>query len=156
MALHFGFDPTHRILAGWFSGQVTDEELTNFYRMATLLSDALDPLAGLTDFSAVEVFEVSPETIRMLARFPPIIPQQDRIRVVVASTDYINEMAQTFQVEGQGTRPNLHVVRTVQEAWTILGAHEANFKAISEVLEASNRFKGHHGSSRKGAAGGKD
>jgi hypothetical protein len=155
MALHFGFAPTHRILAGRFTGLVTDEELTNFYRMATLMVEALDPLAGITDFSGVETLEVTPETIRTLASFPPIMPQRNRPRIVVASTDSTFEMAQNFKLEGGATRPNLHVVRTIQEAWAIIGVHEPEFKPIPEALEKSDRFKFRHDTGRKGAAGGK-
>jgi len=154
MALHFGFAPTHRILVGRFTGLVTDEELTNFYRMATLMVEALDPLAGITDFSGVEALEVTPETIRTLASFPPIIPQRNRPRVVVASTESTFEMAQNFKLEGGMTRPNLHVVRTIQEAWAIIGVDEPEIRPIPEALETSDRFKFRHGTGRKGAAGG--
>ena len=155
MALHFGFALTHRILAGWFTGLVTNEELTNFYRMATLMAEALDPLAGITDFSGGEVLEVTPETIRTLASFPPIIPQRNRPRVVVASTDSTFEMAQNFKLEGGLTRPNFHIVRTIQEAWAIIGVQEPEFSPIREALEKPDRLKFRHDTGRKGAAGGK-
>lgn len=156
MALRFGFDPIHRILAGWFSRQVTDEELTDFYRMATLIVNALDPLAGLTDFSGAEIINVTAETMRTLAKFPPIMPQTSRPRVVVAPMERVFELAQTFKLEGGATRPNLHIVRTIQEAWAIIGVNEPEFKTISEALETSHRFKSHQGNSRKSAASGKD
>jgi hypothetical protein len=44
-------------------------------------------------------------------------------------------MARIFEVEGEATRPNLHVVRSVKEAWAILGVEmeEAKFGSISRA-----------------------
>lgn len=45
------------------SGQVTNEDLTNYYRMAVLLVDSVDPLAAVWDLSAVTSCKGTPEII---------------------------------------------------------------------------------------------
>jgi hypothetical protein len=78
MAMCFEFNSPNRILRCRLWGRVSDEGLMNFDRMATLLSESLDPLSGISDFSAVTSFECTPELIRTLAAFPLIIPQPSR------------------------------------------------------------------------------
>jgi hypothetical protein len=39
-------------------------------------------------------------------------------------------MARMFELQGQETRPNLHVVRTEKEAWAILGVSKPKFEAV--------------------------
>ncbi len=136
MAFHLEFDPTNRILGCRFSEAVTDDELTYFYRMATLLAESLDPLAGLVDFSAVTSFESNAEFMRKLAALPPIMPKTERIRVMVAPTDHIFGLARLFGIEGEATRPNHYVVHCVREAWELLGVQEPEFRPIPEAFES--------------------
>jgi hypothetical protein len=135
MAFHFGFDSTNRILGCTFSGEVIDEDLTACKRMAVLLVAFLNPLASIVDFSAGTAFKVTPDKIRELAASPPCIPQPDRLRVIVASSDYVFEMARTFEIEGADARPKLHVVRSTREGWAILKVTEPEFRSISEAFE---------------------
>jgi hypothetical protein len=133
MAFHFEFDSTNRILRCGFSGQVTDGDLVDFYRMAMLLAESLDPLTGIIDFSSVTDLKATPLTIRELAAFPPVMPQRDRIRVIIAPSDYVFGMVRIFEIEGEATRPSLHVVRSAREAWAIIGIEKPEFKSISEA-----------------------
>ena len=135
MAYSFEFDSTNRILRCRLVERVDDEELTNFYRMAAEYVALTDPHAGITDFSAVTSFEVTAETVRMLAKLTPAMPQTSRPRVIVAASDHIFGMARMFEFEGEATRPNLHVVRTLSEAWAILGIQQPQFGPISEALD---------------------
>lgn len=134
MAYQFEFDSTHRILRGNLIGRVTDEDLTTFYRMTAEYVAATDPRAAVTDFSAVTTFEVTAETIRMLAKSPPAMPQKSRPRVIVAPSDHVFGMARMFEFEGEVTRPNLHVVRTLDQAWAILVVQQPQFGPVVEVL----------------------
>ncbi len=138
MAFQFEFDSTNRILRCRFSGQVADEELIAFYRMAVLLVGSLDPLAGIIDFSAVAVFEATPQKIQELAAFPPAMPKPDRPRVIVAPSDSVFGMMRMFGIEAEATRPNLHVVRSAKEGWAILGLKEPEFNSIAEAHELRN------------------
>jgi hypothetical protein len=133
MAFVFDFDPTHQILRSTFSGKVSDEELLNHQRVGLLLVSSLDPRFAIIDLSAADPLEVTADGMRALAKLPPPMPKRDRPRVVIAPSDHTFGMARIFEVEGETTRPSLHVVRSVREAWAILGVEmeETKFGPIS-------------------------
>jgi hypothetical protein len=39
-------------------------------------------------------------------------------------------MARMFEILGEGTRPNLHVVRTLEEAYKVLDVREPQFEPV--------------------------
>ena len=117
---------------------MTDEDLVGFYRTAVLLAGSLDPLTGIVDFSSVTDFGVTSSKMRELAAFPPVMPQQDRVRVIVAPSDDVFGMVRIFEIEGEATRPSLHVVRSAAEAWTIIGIQEPEFSSISEAYDSDS------------------
>jgi hypothetical protein len=92
------------------------EDLLNHQRMDLLLVTNLDPPSALVDLSACDHFEVSADGMRTLAKLPPAMPKIDRPRVVIAPSDHTFGMARIFAVEGEVTRPNLHVVRSARHA----------------------------------------
>ncbi len=61
------------------------------------------------------------------------MPKMDRPRVIIAPADHAFGMARIFEIEGEATRPNLHVVRSAKEAFVIFGVEmeEAQFGPIS-------------------------
>ena len=130
MPYHFEYDSANRILRIWFEGRVTDEILSEYYRVAPKYVALTDPVAGIVDFSAVTLFEVSPETIRELAKLPPMMPRPERPRFVIAPSAHIFGLARMFELHGQDTRPNLHVVRTAEEVWTMLGVKAPKFEPL--------------------------
>jgi hypothetical protein len=127
---HFEFDATNRILRCRFDGRVTDEALKECYRLAAEYVAQADPRAAIIDLSAVTSFEVSAETIRELARSAPVMPDPIRPRCVVAPSPKIFGLMRMFEIEGEVTHPNLHVVRTPEEAWAILGVQGSKFKPL--------------------------
>jgi hypothetical protein len=127
---HFEFDATNRILGCRFDGRVTDEALKECYRLAAEYVAETDPRAAVIDLSAVTSFEVSPETIHELAKSAPVVPDPGRPRCIVAPSPTIFGMMRMFEIEGEVTRPNLHVVRTPDEAWAILGVQGSQFKPL--------------------------
>ena len=133
MAFVFDFDPTHQILRSTFSGQVNDDDFLNHQRVGAQLVTSLDPRFAIIDLSAADPFEVTTDGMRALAKLPPVMPQMERPRVVIAPADHMFGMARVFEIEGEVTRPNLHVVRSVKDAFAILGMEmeEAKFGPIS-------------------------
>jgi hypothetical protein len=127
---YFEFDPKNRILRARFEGPVTDELLKEFYGLAGGYFERTGARAGITDFSAVTSFEVSPQTIRDLASSPPAIQDREFPRFIVAASPGIFGMARMFELAGQDTRPNLHVVRTIREVCVILGITDLKFEPI--------------------------
>ncbi len=132
MPHQFEFDSTNRILRGWFEGRVTDEELKSFYPIAADCVTRTGPRAAITDFSLVSSFEASSQAIRDLANSDPVLPDPSLDRFIVAPSDHIFGMARMFQLQGERTRPNLHVVRTLKDVWNFLRIQETQFKPIKE------------------------
>jgi hypothetical protein len=130
MPYQFDFDSAQRILRCRIEGVITDEELKQYYRDVEQLSVREQPLGGILDMSAVTSLDVSPDTIRELAKLPPAMPNPARPRVVIAPSPLIFGIARMFEMQGQDTRPSLHVVRSEKEAMAILGVTETNFEPI--------------------------
>ena len=107
--------------------------MLNHQRVALLLVTSLDPRFAIIDLSAADPFDVTADRVRALAKLPPAMPKRDDPRVIIVPSDHTFGMARIFEVEGEATRPNLHVVRSVKEAWAILGVEmeEAKFGPIS-------------------------
>lgn len=133
MPFYFDFDSVHSILRGQLDGVVTDESLKQYYRLAGEHSARLLPRGGITDFSAVTSFEVSSETIRELAHLAPAMPDPTRPRVVVAPSVLVFGLSRMFQSVGAGTRPKLHVVRTVEEAYALLEVQAPRFEPLEKA-----------------------
>ena len=136
MGYKFDYDSVHGILRCRFSGDVNNDDLIEFYRTAGRNVGLTRPLIGLTDFSAVTRFDVTAETVRQLAKAAPAMPQMERPRIIVAPADRVFGLARIFEIEGEVTRPNVHVVRTLAEAYAILGITEEPSYTPVEQLES--------------------
>ena len=124
------YDPTNRIILARFEGRVTDDELKEVYGLGQAQAARIDPHAGITDFSDVTTVAFSPETIHELAASTPILRDPSRPVVFVAPTPDAFMMAWMFELRGAETRPNLHVVRTLEEAYEVLDVREPQFGRI--------------------------
>jgi hypothetical protein len=124
MPYYFEFNSAIRILRCRFEGLLTDEILREYYRIAPKYVALHAPCSGIFDMLSVNNFEVTPPLIRELAALAPIIPDPASPRFIVAPTPQMFGMARMFELQGQHTRPNLHVVRSLKEVWVILGIEE--------------------------------
>jgi hypothetical protein len=129
---HFDFDAAHRIARCRFAGPISDDDFRNFYADAAKVVKQLDPVGGLLDLSAATSFDVSPQTVHELAGLPPVLPQVERPRVVVAPAPATFGLMRMFELVGERTRPSLHIVRTEREALAILGVLEPHFEPLAE------------------------
>ncbi len=130
MSYHVEFDSVHRILRYRLEGRITDEELLQSYNDSKDRVAQTNPVAGILDLTAVTSFDVSPATIRQLAKSPSAFPNPDHPRIFIATSPDIFGMARMFEIEGQERRQNLHVVRSEKEALAILGIKKATFKPV--------------------------
>jgi hypothetical protein len=73
---------------------------------------------------------VTQQGIRDLAALPPADPVRLRPRIVVAPNDQMFHLAQLFQSLGRMTRPNLHVVRDLRQAFALLRVTKPHFEPI--------------------------
>ena len=74
-------------------------------------------------------FEVSSDAIRRLAATPPALPA-GYMRVLVIPQIFIYGLARMFQILGEKNRPELQVVRTLDEAYTMLGVEFPDFHPV--------------------------
>ena len=131
LSYSFEFDKENRILRGRFKGLVTDEKLKQFCRGMGERYALTDSRGGVTDFSAVtSLKQLSTQTVVELAHAEAAAP--DQRQVIVAPSLQVFELARLFEAEGQHTRPNLHVVRSEQKAWAILGIADPRFETWSK------------------------
>src|SRR5215469_13457610 len=140
MAYTFEFDSASGILLARFRGQVTDEQIGEFYRVATPKLLARMEFRGvINDFSQVTSFDVTPETIRTLAWSDPAVTDPSKPRIIVASTPILYGMARMFAMHGEDTRPNLHVVRTLEHAYAVLGLINPKFEEVDQADGATGK-----------------
>jgi hypothetical protein len=130
MRFHFEYDPENNILLAKFTGQVDDASIRNFYQIASSLVGAVNFRASIADFSTATSFRVPRHTIRELAELPPADPVTSRPRVIVAPNVLVYALARFFQLTGKLTRPNLHVVRHLNDALKLLGVFDPHFRPL--------------------------
>ena len=128
LIFHVDFDSKSQTLRARAEGRVTDKELKDFYTSGFRWVALLKPRAAITDLSSVTSFEVSHDTIRELARSESIFPDPYIPRVIVAPSPQVFGMARMFEMQGEGSRPALHIVRTEQEAYAIVGVLQPQFE----------------------------
>lgn len=140
MGYRFELDSANRILRARFDGQVTDELFLEFYRVAVpAVVASTDYRSSIVDFTDVTSFELTPETLRALAWSPPADPKSARVRVIVAPTPSVFGLARMFAAYGEDTRPNLHIVRSLKEAFAVLGVTKCNFELLAEPTSRIGR-----------------
>lgn len=131
MVFRFEFDGTNKILLSRFEGRFTDESAAKFHDAAWKYAAATDAKAGIVDFSSVTEFAISGETLRQIARQKPTLPNSTgRQRVIVAPQTHAYGLFRMFQIVGEQTRPLLAVVRTMDEAFAVLGVQSPHFEPL--------------------------
>lgn len=134
MPYRFKFDSTNGILQGRFEGSVNEQEVRNYYQAAVRHVARLCPRSYILEVSAVTATNVSTDTIRAFAKLPPILPDPERPRFTVASSAVAFGLMRMYELEGEVTRPNLHIVHKHEEAWAILGIWKPRFKLLPDDL----------------------
>ena len=132
MAYHFDFDPIHRIARFRLVGHFSDEHLREYYAAATRFAVLTNPAGGLFDASGITSIDVSTKTVHQLASLPPNITDQRVPRVVIAPSPEVFGLLRMFEILGERTRPNLHIVRTEREALAVLGVVNPRFEPFPE------------------------
>jgi len=133
MPYTFDFDLTNGILRCRLNGRVTDEVLREYFRIGAQHAIRTHPIAGVVDLSEVTSFEVSTQVIEKLARSTPVLPDPNLRRVIIARSPEVYGMMRMFEIEGEPTRPGIHVVHTEQEAWAILSVQKPHFHSLDTM-----------------------
>ena len=132
MGFVMDFDARNKILRVTLEGRVTDAILLDAYATAARYVASHGPCRAIADVSGVTKFGASSSAIRELAGSTPVIPT-GYMRVFVAPRDSMYGMVRMFQILTELTRPDLHVVRTMDEAYRLLRVESPEFSPISWV-----------------------
>lgn len=130
MNIVLDFDKKNNILRGTLKGSMTGAILLEFYAKGTKYMATHPPCRGILDFSQVTDFEVSADAIRQVAAAPPAFPP-GYMRIMVIPQIFIYGLARMFQILGERTRPELQVVRSMDEAYQLLGVESPEFYPLS-------------------------
>lgn len=91
---------------------------------------SLPACKSIVDLSGLTRFDVSTAAITRLARsHSPDLPT----RVFVAPKDVVYGATRMFQVLSERTRKNVHVVRTLEEAYKLLSVESPKFTPVSTI-----------------------
>jgi hypothetical protein len=130
MAVVVDFDARNNVLRATLTGSMTGAILLDFYSQTTDYMASHPPCRGILDFSGVTDFEFSSEAIRKIAASPPAFPK-GYMRILVIPKEFIFGMARMFQMITEKTRPELQVVRTLQDAYLLLKVETPDFRPIA-------------------------
>ncbi|MFZ0910689.1 MAG: hypothetical protein WA766_10545 [Candidatus Acidiferrales bacterium] len=134
MAYRFEIDPVNKILAVRFEGDITFSSLKRFYYCDARRMFEIHPdLRGsIVDFTGATALAITPDDVRELASSPPVDPDPARMRVVVAPSSHIFGLCRMFELHGEETRPNLHVVASLAQAYVLLGIKNPIFEPVAD------------------------
>jgi hypothetical protein len=128
----FEFDPVNNILMIRFEGRLTPGLVEDFYRQGKEYWIATGARAAILDGSSVTNVALSSDLIRQFAQREPVSELFGRPRVFVVPRTEVFGLARMFQISGESKQPYLHVVRTMDQAYALLGIQSANFEPIED------------------------
>lgn len=124
------FDATNSILRITMEGHLTDSVALTCAETVGRCAVSYPKFRGIVDLSKVTKYDVSPEVIRQLARTPPTVSTEAYALVIVAPKEHSYGMSRMFQLLTETTRPNQHVVRTMDEAFEVLQLQSPTFVPV--------------------------
>jgi hypothetical protein len=122
MPVQVAVDRGRKLVITSYSGEVSDADVAS--QISEIKRSApYDPdYRAITDFTAVTQFNISTNQIREVAETQS--PLAESKRVMVAPSDVAYGTSRMFQALAWHTRPNITVVRTLPEAYQVLGIAE--------------------------------
>lgn len=133
MPFDFAFDAAHGILRSQFSGDLNDKSLMDYYSAVKAHARNLKPKITLLEFTDIGSVSLSTTAISFLADSAPAFPYAATPRIIVAPTDLLYGKCRAFQMLAENKRSNLHIVRTVAEAYSLLKIVDPEFHPISRA-----------------------
>ncbi len=130
MGCFFEFDEINNVLRINWTGEVTDNELLESVSKVKNFLTARPGVRAVSDFSNATRADLSPEAVRRAAKIPDQGVQGATV-VTVAPGDLIFGTARMFEMLADRNLPRHNVVRTVAEAYKLLGITSPQFKPIA-------------------------
>jgi len=131
MGFALSFDARNKVLRIAFEGRLTDADLAGGYEAARSYVATHPECASIVDYSGVTSNELSLKAVTNLVNSPRAMPR-GFLRINVAPKDGIYGMARMFQLLSEQGRPELRVVRTMEEACALLGVASLEFSPMGE------------------------
>jgi hypothetical protein len=110
-------------------GEIQDADLLAYDVSARKYILEFSPAGGITDFSGITAFGASGEVVRTIAQKAPSY-QSPIPWLLVAPRDVHYGMARMYQIIASDLRPQLQVVRSLEEALTSLGIQNSHFESL--------------------------
>ena len=130
MVVRFEFSQADNILRTTISGEMTDQLLMGLFSKGLDVVSSFPSSKSIVDLSGITRFDVSTRSLTRLAQGnPPDLPA----RVFVAPKDVVYGTTRMFQVLSERTRKNVHVVRTIEEAYKLLQVESPKFVPVSSI-----------------------
>jgi hypothetical protein len=112
-------DKLRKIVISTFYGDVTGEELLRHGAKIQSDPDFNPAYSEIVDLSGVASFVVSEQTLASMANTRSLY-QDEAIHIVIAPAEREFRMARNYQELARTTRPNFHVVRSLQQAYAVI------------------------------------
>ena len=119
-------DPEHRVIRLTIKAIVTEELAEDCYKSLSFIASRGGPYAAIFDLSGVTGTTLSPDAVRGLAGRAPAVPA-GRPRVIVADEPWIFGLARMFQICRDSLGEQFHVVRSLEEAYEMVGVRPEDF-----------------------------
>lgn len=123
------FDSQAKIIRVTVQGELTDDGASDLYWSVHNFLASNEVRGGILDLSPVTSLVVALNTVRRLAKNPPLFEAQ-HVRVIVAPSDLVFGMARLFQISRSEIHSELYVVHTLEEAYEIHGLKSPRFEAV--------------------------
>lgn len=131
------YDPEHEIAVVSFHGIVTESLFLEGTSAGRQFIRGSGAKSVIVDFSNAEKFDFPAEFLRKYAMSTvAVLPVTSRI--LVASQDSIYGLARLFQVHRDPGAPVTNVVRSLNEAYAMLGAGNPRFTLIRDSAAQSS------------------
>jgi len=132
MEFSFEFAHAENILRLTLNGEMNDQAVLELWTEGLPIAQSYSSFRLIVDTAAVTRFAVTPRAVNTLAkRHSPELP----MRVIVAPSDLLYGTSRMFQTLTESTRKNVHIVRTMQEAYKVLGVESPNFVPINPAVK---------------------
>jgi len=132
MEFLFEFAEAENILRLTLSGEMTDQAVLELWTVGVPIAASHSSCRLVVDTAGVTRFSVSPRAVNTMAkRHSPDLPT----RIIVAPSDLLYGTSRMFQTLTESTRKNVHIGRTMQEAYKVLGVESPKFVTINPTAK---------------------
>jgi hypothetical protein len=130
VAIRLEFDAVNNILRGTLHGPINRDVMLGLSAAIGEYTRSHPPFSCIVDLSGVTESKVSSDDVRQRAEAPPLFPTGYK-QVLVISSDSVFGMGRMYKTLAERSRPGLHVVRTMDEAYRLLDVKIPDFHPVS-------------------------